>query len=296
MTPDIADFTITADHTRRLNKFADQHKYDHGHAVIISGPPGQGGAARLAARGALRIGAGLVSVCCAPHSVPEHAARLDAIMVKPVDGDSGFADRFLTLKPTAVCVGPNLGLDAKSRSRLVKILPLPIPICLDADALTLLSREPELMQSVTHSQVVMTPHEGELRRLIPAAFDQTTCRVSLAKAAAQTFGCVVLFKGAKTIVARADGACVMINSTVSDDAAWLATAGSGDVLSGIITGLMARGFNAFEAAALGADVHVQCAAAIGAGLIAEDIPEALPRVLKRIIANAAIDPTHSPRA
>jgi NAD(P)H-hydrate repair Nnr-like enzyme with NAD(P)H-hydrate dehydratase domain len=147
---------------------------------------------------------------------------------------------------------------------------------------------------VTHSQVIMTPHDGEMRRLIPDAFDQTTCRVSLAQIVARRFECIILFKGAKTIIARPDGACVMINSTAFESAAWLATAGSGDVLSGFITGLMARGFGAFEAAALGAHLHVLCADDIGPGLIAEDIPNALPGVIRKIISNAPFDLEQSP--
>jgi hydroxyethylthiazole kinase-like uncharacterized protein yjeF len=289
VTPDIAGFSITADQARRLNKRGDQHKHEHGHAVIISGPAGQGGAARLAAYGALRIGAGLVSVFCSHQSVSEHAARLDAVMVKPFDGQSGLEEQLLALKPAAVCVGPNFGLGADSRSKLIQTLPVPIPICLDADAITLLAREPDLIRSSTQSQVVMTPHEGELRRLIPHAFDQTTCRITLAKTAAQEFGCVVLFKGETTIVAQPDGYCVAIDSRTFKYATWLATAGSGDVLSGLITGLMARGFEAFEAAAVGAHIHVQCADAIGPGLIAEDIPHAVPSVLRRIISSKAVD-------
>lgn len=284
--PHISDYSITPDQLKLLGKFGDLHKYDYGHAIIISGPPGQGGAARLAARGALRIGAGLASVYCARESTSEHAARLDAIMVKTFDDDRSFADQLLALRPGAICIGPNLGLGAQSRSRLTETLPLQIPLCLDADAITLLAQDPHQIKAVPHSQVVMTPHEGELRRLIPDAFDQTTCCASLAVKAAQTFGCIVLFKGADTIVARPSGDCVVVKSKLVEHAAWLATAGSGDVLSGFITGLMARKFDAFDAAALGANLHLQCAAAIGPGLIAEDIPEALPGVLRKVIAGA----------
>jgi NAD(P)H-hydrate repair Nnr-like enzyme with NAD(P)H-hydrate dehydratase domain len=96
-------------------------------------------------------------------------------------------------------------------------------------------------------------------------------------------GCNVLLKGSDTIIARPTGDCVVVKSKAFAHAAWLATAGSGDVLSGFITGLMARGFDAFDAAALGANLHLQCAEVVGPGLIAEDIPEALPVVLARYL-------------
>jgi hydroxyethylthiazole kinase-like uncharacterized protein yjeF len=282
--PHVRAYRITDDARKLLGKSGDLHKYAYGHAIIVSGPSGQGGAARLAARGALRIGAGLVSVFCGQDSRVEHAARLDAIMVKLHTGDTGFGTQLSALKPSAVCIGPNLGLDDSSRRQLADTLSLPCPLCLDADAITLIGQTPDLIKAVTHAQIVMTPHEGELRRLIPKTFTQTTCRVSLAKTAARQMGCCVLFKGADTIVARPDGACVAVKSGQFAHAAWLATAGSGDVLAGFITGLMARGFDAYQAACLGAALHLRCAQAIGPGLIAEDIPEALPAVLARCLS------------
>ena len=279
-----SEFVLTPAHARRLDKQGARHKYDHGHAVIVSGAPGQGGAARLAAKGALRVGAGLVSVFCEAASRAEHAAHLDAIMVKPFEDTAGFASRLQALRASAVCIGPNLGLGGQTELRLAQTLALGVPVCLDADALTLVSREADLEGKVVQAQTIMTPHEGELRRLIPDAFDHTSCRVTLAKTAAQKFRSVVLFKGAHTIVAHPDGACRLVDTTKSDHASWLATAGSGDVLAGMITGLMARGFDPFEAACIGAQLHVHCAAVIGPGLIASDIPDALPRVLSGIIA------------
>ncbi len=280
----IAEYSITDEQLKLLEKSGDRHKYAYGHAIIVSGPSGQGGAARLAARGALRIGAGLVSVFSSLDAEGEHAARLDAIMVKTYTDDQSFASRLSALKPSAICIGPNLGLCSNSRSKLFEVLTLPFPLCLDADAITLIAQEPRQIKTAPHAQIVMTPHEGELRRLIPDAFAHTTCRVSLAQTAAHTMDCIVLFKGTDTIVARPNGDCAIVSSNPFKHAAWLATAGSGDVLSGFITGLMARGFDAFYAAALGANLHLRCAEAIGPGLIAEDIPEALPRVLARCLS------------
>jgi hydroxyethylthiazole kinase-like uncharacterized protein yjeF len=278
------EYRITADQLKLLGKSGDRHKYAYGHAIVVSGPAGQGGAARLAARGALRIGAGLVSVFSAQDAKAEHAARLDAIMLKTYSDDRGFADQLSALKPSAVCIGPNFGLSRDHRNKLSETLSLRFPLCLDADAITLIAQEPDLIKAVSHAQVIMTPHEGELRRLIPNAFDKTSCRVSLAKIAAREMGCNVLFKGADTIVARPSGDCIILKSKAFAHAAWLATAGSGDVLSGFITGLMVRGFASFDAAALGASLHLQCAEVIGPGLIAEDIPDALPSVLARYLA------------
>lgn len=128
------------------------------------------------------------------------------------------------------------------------------------------------------------PIEGELRRLIPDAFAKTTCRVSLAQTAAYSTGCNVLFKGPDTVASRPNGECVVVSSQPFQHAAWLATAASGDVLSGMITGLMARRFHAFDAAALGAQLHLQCADAVGPGLIAEGIPGAPPRVISKCLS------------
>ena len=284
MAPDTQtcpEYRISADQLKLLEKSGERHKYAYGHAIVVSGPAGQGGAARLAARGALRIGAGLVSVVCAQDARAEHAARLDAVMVKTYSDAAGYVDQLSALKPSAVCIGPNFGLGRDSRDKLSATLLSPYPLCLDADAITLVAQEPDLIKAVSHPQVVMTPHEGELRRLIPEAFARTHSRKSLAQIAAQSTGSNILFKGTDTIVARPNGDCVVVRSDPYAHAAWLATAGSGDVLSGFITGLMARGFDAFDAAAMGALLHLECAEAFGPGLIAEDIPDVLPTVLAR---------------
>jgi len=275
-------FEVTPSHLTLLNKAGAGHKYMHGHAVIISGSAGQGGAARLAARGALRIGAGVVSVLSAADAVAEHAAQLNAIMVKSYDRADTYLDGLIALKPSAICIGPSLGLGHASQAKVWATLTLTIPMCIDADAITLIAaNKPHIL----HEDAVMTPHEGEMRRLIPQAFEQTTCRVSLAQIAAKTMGGVVLFKGADTVIAQPSGAYQIVTSQPFEHAAWLATAGSGDVLSGIITGLLARGFRAPDAAAVGAYLHLQCADAFGPGLIAEDIPEMLPRILAHCLSN-----------
>lgn len=273
-------FQMSPDHWQALCKVGDKHKYEYGNSVIVSGPAGQGGAARLAARGALRIGAGLVSVVCPQDARLEHAAQLNAIMVKSYVDGPDFAQLLTHMNPQAICVGPNLGLERESQARLLQVLSRGGPICLDADAITLLSLSGLPDGTTVNPACVMTPHAGELRRYVPDIFQQTTCRIAQAQAGADEAGCTVLFKGPETVIASPNRTPVIVSSKAFQHTGWLATAGSGDVLAGFITGLLARGFDAFDAAACGAELHFRCAAQFGPGLIAEDIPEMLPHVLR----------------
>lgn len=270
-----AKFEMLPQYWDLLNKSGGRYKQCYGHAAVVSGPSGKGGAARLAARGALRVGAGLVSVVCSDDARQEHAAHLDAIMVKPFGSSVSFTACLNDIGPDAICIGPNLGLDLAANTVLADSLLQSCPKCIDADAITLLSQNPSLQLT---PQDVMIPHEGELRRYIPAGFAQTSCRKTLARSAAAKANSVVLFKGSDTIIAAPNGACKIVSSQGYKNSNWLATAGSGDVLSGFITGLLARGFSAFDAACTGAYLHLECAELFGPGLIAEDIPEMLPRV------------------
>ncbi len=269
------------------------HKYDHGHVLVLAGGPGHGGAARLAARGALRIGAGVVTLGCPPEAVAENAARLDAVMVRPVAGASALERILADDRITTVCAGPGLGLDradsvaealrAKTHGRSRKVV-------LDADALTLLADDTTLFAQV-HANCVLTPHWGEFKRLFPDIAARCTqsegrrplfSKVDAARAAAERAGCTVLVKGADTVIAAPDGRCA-VNSAAYDKAArWLATAGSGDVLAGFVAGLLARGSDPLNAAVVAAWLHVECALAFGPGLIAEDLPEALPGVFRAL--------------
>ena len=272
-------FEMTNARWLSLAKSGPAHKHGCGHAVVVSGAAGHGGAARLAARGALRIGAGLVSVVCPTDAVAEHAAQLNAIMVKPYADIRDFADHLMAIKPQAICIGPNLGLAKASQSSLSQALTLGLPMCIDADAITLMADSTLGLPPILNSQSVMTPHEGELHRYIPQMVKATSCRVSLAQSAAAKAGCVVLFKGPDTIIAAPDQPPALVSSSAFKNTSWLATAGSGDVLAGFVTGLLARGLDAFEAACIAADLHLRCADTFGPGLVAEDIPEMLPKVL-----------------
>ena len=267
------------------------HKFTHGHALVLSGPPGAGGAARLAARGALRIGAGLVTLGCPLRAVDEHAHHLNAIMVKPIDGAPGLREALEDPRFTALCLGMGLGLGRGTHDLVMAALESGKPVVLDADALSRFQRSQEELFKRLHPDAVLTPHGGEFKRLFPdlaerleapATTGPAYSKVDATREAAARAGCTVLFKGPDTVIASPDGNCA-INASLYDRAApWLATAGSGDVLAGFIAGLLARGFPAQRAAEAGAWLHTECALSFGPGLIAEDLPEELPKVFRKL--------------
>ncbi|MCB1332393.1 MAG: NAD(P)H-hydrate dehydratase [Roseivivax sp.] len=271
------------------------HKYSHGHALILTGGSGRTGAARLAARGALRIGAGLVTLGAPGAAMQEVACQITALMLRRVEDAAGLAEVLEDARINALCLGPGLGV-ARARELVtvacggLKTHPTRT-VVLDADALTAFADAPQDLFGMLHDRCVLTPHAGEFARLFPdiagklnAPADRGPAysKVDATRAAAARAGCVVLFKGPDTVIAAPDGRCA-INAAVYDRAApWLATAGSGDVLAGFITGLLARGLKPMEAAEAAAWLHVEAARAFGPGLIAEDLPEALPGVLRAL--------------
>ncbi|MFQ6552817.1 NAD(P)H-hydrate dehydratase [Aestuariibius insulae] len=282
-----------------------EHKYSYGHAFILSGGVGKGGAARLAARGALRIGAGLVTVGCPPGALQENAAALDAVMLRSVADSEALRDMLEDPRINAIGVGPGLGTGAREVDLVRAVLETSRDgkgrgsgsgagtarrLVIDADALTLLAKDEGLF-GLLHKGCVLTPHGGEFARLFPdiaerlEAVPQTGpaySKVDATREAAVRAGCVVLFKGPDTVIAAPDGQC-SVNAAVYERAApWLATAGSGDVLAGFITGLLARGFEPMQAAETAVWLHVDCARSFGPGLIADDLPEELPTVLRRL--------------
>ena len=254
------------------------HKYDRGHAVVVSGPMHATGAARLAARAALRIGAGLVSVASPPDAVAVNAAQLTAIMVKPFDGPKGLSALLSDKRFNAVALGPGCGVGAATQDLTAAALASGAAVVLDADALTSFADDPAALFRQLHARVVLTPHEGEFERIFPGLLHGAGSRLQAARQAASTAGCVVLLKGADTVVAAPDGTAA-INPNAPPT---LATAGAGDVLTGMIAGLMAQGMDAFYAANAAAWLHGDAAARYGIGLIAEDIPELLPVVLRAL--------------
>lgn len=271
---DPADLPVGRPDIEALGKMSG-HKYDHGHAVFLSGPAHAGGAIRMASRAALRIGAGVVTVLAPTDALPIHAAHLDAIMLKQTDTERDLEDILQDSRITAICAGPGLGAD-RARNLLPAILSARRPTLLDADALTHLGDLP------LHDRCVLTPHMGEFGRLFPDLSDAMKAGLPKAVAtrkAAHRAGCTVLLKGPDTVIADPAQA-VRVDATDDRAAPWLATAGAGDVLSGMITGLLARGFPPFRAAETAAWLHISCARTFGPGLIAEDLPDLIPAVLR----------------
>lgn len=258
----------------------ESHKYTRGHAVVIGGPLAMTGAAKLAAQGALRAGAGLVSIACDAPSLPAYAATLSAVMTKPVEDAQAFARLIDDKRVTGLLAGPGNGVSERTRTLLSAALASAKPCVVDADALTLLSEHRELV-SALHRRCVLTPHEGEFTRL----FGTTDNKIGGGKreralSAAHDTGCVIVLKGNDTMIASPDGRTV-VNANAP---AWLATAGAGDVLSGIIAGLLAQGMDPFAAACAGVWMHGEAAALAGPGLIAEDLPALLPRVWRGLVS------------
>lgn len=279
ITPDTLDL-------ERLQK-PQGHKYDHGHVLVLSGGPGQTGAARLAASGALRIGAGAVTLGVPPAAQLEAAGHLTAIMLRRIKDGFALTKVLEDGRINALCLGPALGLQDAQRALIEVALTSGRPCVLDADALTHLSQDGDLFAAL-HSDCVLTPHAGEFARLFPDIAEKLNTGPSFLRAegmlaAARRAGCTVLLKGPETLVAHPEKPMKVHAATGARAVPWLATAGAGDVLSGFIAGLMARGFDPLEAASLGAWLHAACAAHFGPGLISEDLPQVLPHVLRAVL-------------
>ncbi|MBR1164055.1 MULTISPECIES: NAD(P)H-hydrate dehydratase [Bradyrhizobium] len=269
----------------------DGHKYARGHAVVVSGDLASTGAARLAARAALRAGAGLVTLASPRDALAVNAAALTAVMVRAVDNPIQFAELLGDKRLNACVIGPGAGVSARTRDFVHTALSAQRHLVLDADALTSFAGAPDrLFEAIKASdgqQVVLTPHEGEFPRLFSDISNKHPGRSKLerVRAAAERSGAVVLLKGADTVIASPDG-----RATVAANAPpWLATAGAGDVLSGIIAGFLAQGVAAFEAASIGVWMHGESASEAGPGLIAEDLTEVLPAVFRRLYDEFGIE-------
>jgi ADP-dependent NAD(P)H-hydrate dehydratase / NAD(P)H-hydrate epimerase len=248
------------------------HKYSQGHALVLGGGRSSSGAARLAARAALRAGAGAVTVLCPEEALPIYAAQLTAVMVAPFEDDAAFGEQLVDPRRTAILLGPGAGVGEPLRRRVGLALASNKVCILDADALTSFAGQPELLFGQIRGPCLFTPHEGEFARVFKLEGD----KLRRARQAARQSGAIVLIKGADTVVAAPDGRAAIQPDAPSS----LATAGSGDVLAGTALGLAAQGMPLFEAAAAAVWLHAAAAAACGAGLIAEDLSEALPAVLR----------------
>jgi NAD(P)H-hydrate epimerase len=233
----------------------DGNKYTRGHALISGGYP-MTGAARMAARAAARAGAGLTTIAVAPIALPVYAAALTSIMVQPL------------------LIGPGAGTGEETRTRALAMLGTGRPTLLDADALTAFADDPLTLDRAITGPCVLTPHDGEFHRL----FDPNGDKLTRTRVAARRSGAIIVLKGSDTVITSPDGRSV-INSNAPPT---LATAGSGDVLSGIMLGLLAQSMEPFLAAAAAVWLHGAAATLFGPGLIAEDLPDLLPRVFRSL--------------
>ncbi|MDQ0327351.1 hydroxyethylthiazole kinase-like uncharacterized protein yjeF [Rhodopseudomonas julia] len=263
------------------------HKYARGHTVVVSGPAHATGAARLAARAALRAGAGLVSMAAEEDAIPALAAHLTAVMIKKVDGAQGLAGLLSDARLNAVVIGPGAGVGQATCERVAACLQSEAAVVLDADAVTSFKDQPARLFDAIEARsapVFMTPHEGEFSRLFPDLAEHAD-KVEKTRKAAERAGAVVLLKGADTVVAAPDGRAAIS----ARDAPWLATAGTGDVLAGMIAGLAAQRMPAFDAACAAVWMHADAARRFGPGLISEDLPEMLPAVWSQLAAERCAD-------
>jgi ADP-dependent NAD(P)H-hydrate dehydratase / NAD(P)H-hydrate epimerase len=255
-----------------------KHKYARGHAVVVSGPVHATGAARLAARAALRAGAGLVSVASPVDAVIVNATALTAVMVKPFRDSAELAALLADKRFNAVAIGPGCGVGPLTAELVAVALASGAGAILDADALSSFAEDPSCLYRQVVESSVLTPHAGEFARVFPGRLETAPSRIEAVRAASVAAGCTVLLKGPDTIIAEPCGrAAINANAPAS-----LATAGSGDVLTGIIAGLRAQGMGPFEAAAAGVWLHGEAATQVGPGLIAEDLSEAFPAVLRAL--------------
>ena len=262
------------------------HKYDRGHAVVVSGPLWSTGAARLAARAALRAGAGLVTIASPRDALAVNAAASLAVMVRPVDGASELAEFLTDRRLNTVALGPGLGVGASTCEAVLTALSGERAVVLDADAITSFAGDPARLADALRARggkpTLMTPHEGEFQRYF-APLDQRTkvgSKLERARLAASLVGATIVLKGPDTVVTAPDGrAAIAANAPP-----YLATAGAGDVLTGMAAGLLAQGMPAFEAAAAAVWFHGEAALAVGPGLISEDLPEALAKVYQAFLA------------
>ncbi|MFZ4122481.1 MAG: NAD(P)H-hydrate dehydratase [Caulobacterales bacterium] len=254
------------------------HKHARGHAMVVSGGLANTGAARLAAHAALRVGAGLVTVLSPPSALIVNAAHLTAVMLRACADAKEMAESARQARATVI--GPAAGVTPATRETVQALLKENAALVLDADALTVFQDEPTELFAALRSKDVLTPHAGEFNRLFPGLLSAAPTRVEATIEAARRAGCVLLLKGPDTVIAAPD-ARVVVNATGTP---YLATAGSGDVLAGLIAGLMAQGMDAFDAASAAAWLHGRCAEVLGVGLIAEDLPTALPEVLRTLLS------------
>ncbi len=255
---------------------ADGHKYDRGH-VLVNGSPLEGsGATKLVATAALRSGAGLVTVSCDATALPVYATCLTSVMVRKVEDLQAMEALIAARHMNAAVIGCGNGVSEQTRQRTLSLVKHPrLATVIDADAITAFEEDPALLCDPLHDRVVLTPHEGEFPRLFP---DITGERETRAVEAAARSGAIVVLKGQHTLIAAPDGRLVSNQNAPP----YLATAGSGDVLAGMVAGLLAQHMPPFEASCAAVYLHGACANRLGFGLIAELLPGQIGRVMDEL--------------
>ena len=256
---------------------ADANKYTRGHALVWGGWPTTG-AARMAARAAARMGAGLTTVAVPEVALPVYAATLTSVMVSPVARPEDLSLLLADSRYSGLLIGPGAGIGPDTRARVLAMLTTGRATVLDADALSTFKDDPQALFGAISGSCILTPHEGEFKRLFEGVVDLHDDKLTRARAAARASGAIVLLKGSDTVIAAPDGRAV-VNANAPPT---LATAGAGDVLSGMVLGLLAQGMTPFLAAAAAVWLHGAAAACFGPGLLAEDLPDYLPAVLRRL--------------
>ena len=249
------------------------HKYTRGHALVLGGWP-MSGAGRLAARAAARAGAGLVTVAVPPDGLSTYAAALESQIVRPLADPTGLDVLLADRRFTGLLIGPGAGVGDATRATVLQLLAAGRPTVLDADALTVFADRPADLFAAIRGPTVLTPHAGEFARLFKASGD----KLAQARAAAAESGAVLVLKGTDTVIAAPDGRAI-INENAPPT---LATGGTGDVLAGLILGLLAQGMPVFEAAAAAVWLHGAAATSFGTGLVASDLPDLIPGALHRL--------------
>lgn len=252
----------------------DTHKHARGRLAVVSGQATQTGAARLAARAGLRIGAGVVRILCPPDAAAVIAPAIEAVMLSTFDSPDALTA--LIKGMDAVVIGPAAGLTDATRVHVLALAGTGVPRVVDADGLTVFEDRPVDLFDGLDARDVLTPHEGEFKRLFPGLLDLG--REAAARTAARRSGAVVVLKGPATLIAAPDGRLAVNDNGVR----WLATAGSGDVLAGMIGGLIAQRMDSFDAARAAVWMHADAARGFGPGLIAEDLPDRIPSVLRAL--------------
>ena len=256
------------------------HKYTRGMVLINCGPKSKTGAARLAARSALRVGAGAVKIICSEDVVDILEPQISVELIEVIDNKQDFQNILKDKKVSSILIGPGNGINNETKARALMALAFIDHVVLDADALTVFENNPEELFIDCYPHTILTPHEGEFKKIFGKEIDEINDRVLKTKEASIKSNTTVVLKGANTIIASPSGDVVINKSS----ATYLATAGSGDVLAGIITSLVGKNkMNAFDAACAGVWLHSEIGTILGAGMIAEDIIDLIPVTVKKLL-------------